>query len=224
MKKIIFVALALVFAAPVMAGQPWTYAQVGYVEFDSNLATDCSECNGEERNRGYDVRGSVGFLENWHAQAAYTKLKGEPGNAFDYRQSKGYMVRAGLHQGLTDATDLVFDLAYNKRKASGSQECGGDCSSGDDGETSWFTVRLGPQTLIGEKFGLGAFVSYARGKEKNDDGDKFSDMSFSATADYYFTPALSLGAEFNLQDGDMGDQPEGDSLLINVRYSFTDRW
>jgi len=220
MKKFIFVALALVFAAPVMAGQPWTYAQVGYVEFDSDLNTDCSGCD-DVRNTGYDVRGSIGFLENWHAQAAYTKLKGEPSENFDYADSKGYMLRAGLHQGLTEATDLVLDLAYNKRKATGSTSCD-DC---DDGETSWFTVRLGPQTLVGEKLGLGAFVSYARGKEKNsDDRDKFSDMSFSMTADYYFTPALSLGAEFNLQDGDMGDQPEGDSLLINVRYSFTDRW
>jgi len=216
MKKFLFVLAAMVMAAPAMAGAPWTYVQAAYTESDADF-DDVSV-----RTTGYGVEGSLGFLERWHVQGSYHKQKGEEDNGSPaWDRLKIYNIRGGLHEEITPTLDLVVDIGYTKSKNDSSEQNNGE------GETTYYDFRVGPRWLAGEKLELGAYIIAGRGKGQNNDFDgeeKFSDIGLRADVQYYFTPAWSIGARFNLKDGDAGQQFEGDSVGLNIRWSFDDRW
>jgi len=216
MKKVLLGLAASVIAVPAMAAAPWTYVQLSYLEGDS----DFEEV--DTRTTGYGIEGSLGFLENWHVQGAYGKLKGDEdsGNPRWDRQ-KIYTIRGGYHGDITESLEIVADIGYSKASNDGSQDSG-------EGDTTYYDLRVGPRYFAGEKLELGAYIIAGRGKGTSDsigtDKEKFSDMSFRADIQYHFTPAWSIGARFNLKDGDAGQQFEGDTVGVNIRWSFADRW
>jgi len=219
MKKLMIGLAATVVAAPAMAAAPWTYVQLAYLEADSDLYEV------DTRTTGYGIEGSLGFLENWHVQGAYGKLKGEENDGSPrFDRQKVYSIRIGYHGDVTESLQIVADLGYSKAKLDG------DATNADSGaETTFYDLRVGPRYFAGEKLELGAYIIAGRGKGMNDDDayyDKFkySDMSFRADIQYHFTPAWSIGARFNLKDGDAGQAFEGDSVGVNIRWSFADRW
>jgi len=217
MKKLLFVVIAAMFAAPAMAAAPWTYAQLAYVEGDSDLDGESQD----RRNTGYGIEGSLGFLERWHVQGAYGKMKGEQGsNELRYERQKIYVLRGGLHEEITPTLDLVADIGYMKAKNDSSSNNGA-------GETTRYDFRVGPRWFAAEKLELGAYIIAGRGKGDESDNtnkDKYSDITLRADIQYYFTPAWSIGARFNLKDGDAGQRFEGDTIGLNIRWSFADQW
>lgn len=57
-------AASLLAAGTVAAAEPqWNYGQIGWIQGDG------FEDNGE--SDGFKIDGSIGFLNNWHAQASY---------------------------------------------------------------------------------------------------------------------------------------------------------
>jgi len=216
MKKLLLGLAATVIAAPAMAAAPWTYIQLQYIEADSDLDEV------DQRTTGYGIEGSLGFLENWHVQGAYNKVKGDSdGSNPRWDRVKAYSIRGGYHGDITESLEIVADIGYSKGKNDGDQSSG-------EGETTYYDLRVGPRLFAGEKLELGAYIIAGRGKGTSDnigtDKEKFSDMGFRADIQYHFTPAWSIGARFNLKDGDAGQQFEGDSVALNIRWSFADRW
>jgi len=222
MRFLILAVSALIMSAPAFAGAPWTYVQASYLEADSDFSDGSGPVS--NRNTGYGIEGSLGFMQRWHVQGAYGKLKGDENQGdLRYTRQKIYNIRGGLHEEITPTLDLVVDIGYTKSKNDGSDNNGA-------GETTYTDFRVGPRWFAAEKLELGAYIIAGRGKGSAynifDDYDKvkFSDIGLRADVQYYFTPAWSIGARFNLKDGDAGQQFEGDSVGLNIRWSFADRW
>jgi hypothetical protein len=213
--KTIAAAAALAISGAAVAGPSYTFVDLGYLTGDS----------GNERTDGLGLRGSFGFAGLWHVAGEYSAVeagggKGKvttTGNGIDV---SGGNIYVGLHPAVTDNTDLVIDLGYDLLEA-------------DDGSTSGKTdvtsifLRTGPRALLaGDKLELSAYVSLAVGETDSDrDGkDDFTNVGLQIGGQYYFTPAISLGVEAQVNGARSGPSGNTASLGNDDMVRIFGRW
>jgi hypothetical protein len=207
---------ALLAAASATAGDlPWTYLEVGYAKQDGNdlLETD-----------GFQVKGSIGFLNQWHAQVEYTDGDMDSDMELD-ADFDGYRLVVGAHPQLTEKTQLVADLQYFDYDLD---------IDGIDISTDGFGIGLGLRHSLSDKFELMAQVWYIDGEV--DTNAFFGDIDYNDTVvelsgRYNWTPNLSTGVSVSL-DGSLGGGTTalnaleggfgGDVYRLDLRWSFGD--
>jgi len=213
-----FAALAVSGAA--VAGPSYSFVDLGYLTGDS----------GDDRTDGVGIRGSFGFANIWHVAGELegAEAAGGKGSASNGADVSGGNIYVGLHPAVTDNTDLVIDLGFEALEAKQAP------FGANDGKTEVQSVflRTGPRALLaGDKLELSAYISVAVG-ESDDSGtpggskDDFTNVGLQLGGQYYFTPAVSLGAEAQVNGARSG--PSGntvslgndDLLRIFVRWSF----
>ena len=198
--RCIVAAAALIASGTVAAGAPWTFVDLGYVTGDS----------GDEKSMGAALRGSLGFAKIWHVGLGVSsfeddggKGKGPPNNPGS--DNTGVNVFVGLHPALTSNTDLVLDLGYTSVEVD-------DGSTKDD--INGIYLRAGPRAMIGEKFEISGYLVGTVGQDKTQTGQPdFTSVGLQVGGAYYFTPAVSLGADGELEGSE-------DIVNIYVRWSF----
>ena len=220
--KSIVAAAALTVSGAAVAGPSYTFVDLGYLTGDS----------GDDRTAGLGVRGSFGFANIWHIAGEFEggEVAGGKGSGANNAGADfaGGNIYAGLHPAVTDNTDLVIDLGFEAveyKQATGVN---------NDGKTEVSSVflRTGPRALLaGDKLELSAYVSVAIGESDssgipNGSKDDFTNVGLQLGGQYYFTPAISLGAEAQVngsRSGGSGQTLSGgndDLLRIFGRWSF----
>jgi hypothetical protein len=210
--KTIAAAAALTISGAAIAGPSYTFVDLGYLTGDS----------GDDRTDGLGLRGSFGFAGLWHVAGEYSALEasGGKGSATGGIDVSGGNIYVGLHPAVTDNTDLIIDLGY-------------DLLEGDDGSTSGKTdvtsifLRTGPRALLaGDKLELSAYVSLAVGEFDPDTSAKqdFTNVGFQIGGQYYFTPAISLGVEAQVNGSRSGPSGGSSSLGNDDLVRIFGRW
>lgn len=200
---------ALLGSAVAQAELPWTYAELGY-----NIADGVEDAETD----AIDIKGSIAFLEKWHASLAY--LDGEVdvdgGNDVDF---DGFRVVVGAHPQLTQNTQLITDLTYFDYELDD-----GGSDPGSDG----FGVGFGLRHALTDKFELMAEVWYLDGEvdSGSDDGD-FNDTTVEIGGRYNWTSNLSTGLTVFLNNYPglpslAGISTTGDVARFDVRWAFGD--
>ncbi len=129
---------------------------------------------------GYAVEGSVGIGDHFFVAASYSDLDFDRGV-----DTESYAIGVGVHFPLSDATDVVIDLAYLDAEASVS---GSSVSVSDDG----YGIGVGVRGRTYENWEVEAGVQYTNFDE--------SDISGHLAARYFFTPQFSVGADLTIVD------------------------
>jgi len=113
--KMTVAAVALTVSGAAMAGPGWTYVEAGYNIGDNDLGNlgpwdEFPDGSYKDNTKGYNLGGSLGFANIWHAKLNYWK-----GDYYIKElERKGYNVVLGIHPAVTDSTDLVFEINYTK--------------------------------------------------------------------------------------------------------------
>jgi hypothetical protein len=202
---------ALLAAASATAGDlPWTYLEVGYAKQDGNdlLETD-----------GFQVKGSIGFLNQWHAQVEYTDGDMDSDMELD-ADFDGYRLVVGAHPQLTEKTQLVADLQYFDYDLE-------EDNSSWDASTDGYGIGLGLRHSLSDKFELMAQVWYVDAEVDYPGSDDFdyNDTLVELGGRYNWTPNFSTGVTVGL-NGSLGgataawDDYSGDVYRLDLRWSF----
>jgi hypothetical protein len=207
---------ALLAAASATAGEvpagslPWTYLEVGYAKQDGNdlLETD-----------GFQVKGSIGFLNQWHAQVEYTDGDMDSDMELD-ADFDGYRLVVGAHPQLTEKTQLVADLQYFDYDLE-------EDNSSWDASTDGYGIGLGLRHSLSDKFELMAQVWYVDAEVDYPGSDDFdyNDTLVELGGRYNWTPNFSTGVTVGL-NGSLGgataawDDYSGDVYRLDLRWSF----
>lgn len=196
-------AAALLGSGVAQAELPWTYVEFGYLKADGveGFETDA-----------YDLKGSLGFAELWHASLSYTDGETDfgPGNEdFD-----GYRLIVGAHPQLTPNTQLVTDLTYFDYDYDG-----GEGSSG-------YGLGLGLRHALTDKLEIMGQVWYTEG-EFDYDNPFISDQDYNDTTvelggRYNWLPQLSTGLTVSLGGTSASSSLGGDTVRFDLRWAFGD--
>ena len=213
--KTIIVIAALTVSGIAIAGPSYTFVDLGYLTGDA----------GDERTDGLGVRGSFGFAGMWHVAGELNALEANGGKDKNGQDISGVTIYGGLHPAMTDNTDLVIDLGFDVFEAEEQ------ASGANDGKTDIQAIflRTGPRALLaGDKLELSAYVSVAIGETDPSLGTKqdYTNVGLQLGGQYYFTPAISLGVEAEVNGARSG--PSGSSIsggnddLVRIfgRWSF----
>jgi len=218
--KTIFAVAALAVSGAAVAGPSYSFIDLSYLTGDS----------GDDNTYGLGGRASFGFANLWHVAAEIEKgeASGGKGSATGGADVQGGNIYVGLHPAVTDNTDLVIDLGYEALEAKQATGVNNDGKT----EVSSIFLRTGPRALLaGDKLELSAYVSYAIGESdsKGQPGgtkEDFSNVGLQIGGQYYFTTAISLGVEAQVngyRSGPSGGTVSGgndDLLRIFGRWSF----
>ena len=192
----IVAAAALLASGTAAAGAPWTYVDV-------SLVTGTS---GDEKSIGGALRGSFGFADIWHVGLGVSTFENDGGKDKPLgSDDTGYDVYVGLNPALTSNTDIVIDLGYTSVEVD-------DGSTKDD--INGIYLRAGPRVMLSEKFEISGYLVSTWGQDKTQTGQPdFTSLGLQVGGGYYFTPAVSLGADGVFTDRD-------DIFNIYLRWSF----
>lgn len=210
-------AAATVREGPVGSPQ-WTYFQVGYYE------TDGFENFG--RADGGDIRGSLGFLENWHIGVSYVDADFD---VFDVSGDyDGYRIWGGWHQAVSSSgnTHAFADVFYY------------DLDGGEGGgstfkfENKGYGVAFGVRSVLLRRLELEGAVQYARGtaKEKQSGTTVFDEdytgLSYVIGGRYHWSEIFSTGVTITLDDAASNSGglygSSSNSIIFDVRASWKD--
>jgi len=194
--RLIVAAAALLATGTAAAGAPWTFVDLGYVTGDS----------GDDRSMGVALRGSFGFANIWHAGLGVSSFEDNGGKDKPFgSDDTGVNLFVGLHPAVTSNTDLVLDLGYTSVEVD-------DGSTKDD--INGIYLRGGPRAMLGDKFEISGYLVSTWGQDKTQNGKPdFTSVGLQVGGAYYFTPAVSLGADADLTDSE-------DIVNIYFRWSF----
>jgi len=207
MKKLIIAAAAMAVSTGALAGPSWTYVDLGYVFGNSDLAT------GEDTS-GAALRGSFGFGNIWHIQAAVAggEINGGKSPDFQGTDFSSYEIRGGIHPAVTDNTDFVLDIGYT---GSELEFCNTQPCDNDKTKPSAFDIRTGVRANVGQ-LELRSFLSWnfvdSDSSDNTFDGEGQT-LSYAVGAQYNFSDAWSVGIDTEILDSDnLSD--------LYVRWSF----
>jgi hypothetical protein len=191
-------AVAAVAVPGIVLGEnpAWTYGQVGYYRADS----------GDDATDGFQVKGSLGFAENFHFQAEYIDgTIGTPGSDIDF---DGYELTIGAHPSVGENTDAVLAFHYFDSTV---EDIPTDLDS--DG----FGIGAGLRHMLTSNVEVNAMAWWDEGEVDLSGGgnEDFTDIRFEIGGRYLFNDNFSAGVTI-----DQGD--DLDSVLIDVRYQFDD--
>ena len=211
MKKLIIAAAAMAVSTGALAGPSWTYVDLGLVF--NNYSPDA-----DEDSVGYALRGSFGFADLWHVQAAVASTELNGGKSKGGADITLYDIRGGIHPAVTDNVDFVLDIGYE----------GGEAKTNDGSEKlkpSRYDVRTGVRADVG-KLELRSFISIGQTDFDSktcgptaDKSCKGRDIRYSVGGQYNFSDAWSLGADYIVNAGDTDVGAQG-ATNVYVRWSF----
>ncbi len=115
----------------------YSYIQAGVTALDYGY--------GDQLEPGFDVRGSIGFANNYYVRALYSELNAE--------EDKRYEVGFGYHTEMTPSNDFVADVSYGHYEYCPSSGCG------EEG----FNVSAGIRTAITKRLEASAMLGYNTG-------------------------------------------------------------
>lgn len=215
--KILVAVAAIAFTGAAFAGAPWTYIDLGVNAADSSAISGGSTSTNDDRTTGASIRGSFGFANVWHAGLnveanEWNGGKGKPGGV----DETAYDIWVGVHPAMGDKVDLVLDLGY----ASSEFEV-----TGTKDDVTALYLRTGPRALIAnEKLELFGYLTLAAGENKlfNSSGTDWTGVGYTVGGQFYFTPAVSLGAEVEVNGAasPATEVTSADQLKIFLRWSF----
>lgn len=199
---------ALLGSAVAQAELPWTYAEFGYSSVDGS---DSFEAD------AYDLKGSIGFAEKWHASLQYTDGETDSdlfsGNDFD-----GYQLIVGAHPQLTPNTQLITDLTYFDYSSDGGE--GGDTD--EDG----YGLGFGLRHALTDKLELQSEIWWVQGNFDDNSGfdEDFHETSIEVGGRYKWLPQFSTGLTLFINGNGASSVSDlgGDVVRFDVRYSFGD--
>ena len=200
--KLVGLVVALAFTATAAAESPkWTFIEGNYWRGDS------SEGDGIDENSSYGIFGSLGFADIGHVQAGYNdgEIEGTSGNPDE--DVTNWFIRAGAHPELNDTTDLIADFFYREVEFDDSNI---DCDA--------YGARTGLRShAINDKAEL---MTAATWTDLDCDSplDEGTDFTFEAGGQYFWTPNVSTGLVFTVNDV----LTDGDSVRFFIRGSFED--
>ena len=189
MKTVKALVGAVLLAATPLAVQA---DEMSYSFIDLNY-TDANLDNGPSGD-GFNLRGSVGFAENFFAFADYSSLDFPAGIDIDL-----YNIGLGGHLGIADNVDLVGKAGYAHAKA--------DASGVPSVTDSGYMVSAGIRGRVAEGFELEGNAIYS------DFGNGANDTALAVGGRYFFTPNLAVGAEYQASD-------DVDQWFAGVRFTF----
>lgn len=208
--KALCVLTAAALPGVALADNPaWSYGQLGYFRADS----------GDDSTDAFRVKGSIGFLEQFHAQAEW--IDGEYGDTVDFdgdddADFDGYRLIIGAHPSLGPNTDGVLELQYFDLEA----DYDGGYGGGDDIEIDGFGVGVGLRHMLTEKVELSGTAWWNEAEwDEGDYDEDFSDVSLELGGRYLINENLSAGVNVITNDPIAN---HADSITIDVRWQFTD--
>jgi hypothetical protein len=194
MRKALIALAAMAVSTGAIAGPAWTYVDLGVAIGNSS--------NAGEDTQAYSLRGSFGFANIWHVQAAFASGESDGGKGTTGGDdTTGYLIRGGLHPAVSDNTDFVLDIGYLSNED-------------DDGSTTEkakiYQLRTGVRADVG-KLELRSFVTWDF--VDPDDGEKQRELGYKVGGQFNFSDAWSVGLDTDIL---------GDDNLSNlyVRWSF----
>ena len=215
--KTIIVIAALTVSGIAIAGPSYTFVDLGYLTGDA----------GDERTDGLGVRGSFGFAGMWHVAGELNALEANGGKDKNGQDISGVTIYGGLHPAMTDNTDLVIDLGFDVFEA---ETLAGTTGGDNTTDITAIFLRTGPRALLaGDKLELSAYVSVSIGESEppgSQPKQDFTNVGLQVGGQYYFTPAISLGVEAEVngsRSGPSGSSTSGgndDLVRIFGRWSF----
>ena len=179
------VLLAAMPLAALADDMSYSYVELNY--------TDANLDNGPSGD-GFNLRGSVGFAENFFAFADYSSL-GFPASV----DVDLYNIGLGGRLGISDAVDLVGRAGYSHAKA----DAPGASSVSDSG----YMVSAGIRGRVAEGFELEGSAIYT------DLGNGADDTAVAVGGRYFFTPQFAVGAEYQASN-------DVDQWFAGVRFAF----
>ena len=208
-------AASLLAAGTAAAAEPqWNYGQIGWIQGDG------SENGGQ--SDGYKIDGSIGFLENFHAQLGYKDgtTDGYYGRDTDW---DGYNLVLGYHQAISSSgnTQIIaninyFDIDYD--------EDGGEGYSGNDGSVDGYGLGFGLRSMISERVELEGMINWTQGNVDPNGSSSYdyTNMVLSVGGRYHWTPNFSTGLMLDVSGSNDASAyyGSGDTATIDLRYSF----
>ncbi|QCZ92625.1 porin family protein [Salinimonas iocasae] len=174
-------------------GPTWDFVEAGYSKADVD-DIDIFEPS------GINLEGSVSVGENFFVNGAYRNLSDEE-MTVELELSQ-LSLGVGYRYGMTKSTDLFAAVSFENLNA----EAKLDGDSFVEGDENGFGVAIGVRSMVIDQLELSAQV-------KQIELDETSTTGFEAGINYYFTPALAIGATYE-------DRDEFTFTGAHLRYAF----
>jgi|GEM_PF-2577185 len=205
MIKLVLATAALAVSCAAIAGPSYTYVDAGITLADG--FGDNSE------TEGLALRGSFGFADIFHVGGGYGQGDLDGGKSESGFDVTSYNLYFGVNPAITENMDLVSRIGYAKSEL--------DADGFNDLELSGLWLEVGPRAMVSEKLELNAAVTLFTGEVEETSGcggscdkDDLNEFGFRVGAEYYFTPAFSVGLDSEVKG------LFGDAVNIHGRWSF----
>lgn len=199
----ITLSVASLFAAvsPALAeningyGPKWDVVEAGYVQAD--LDSDDSSPSGF----GAAVLKSLG--DNFYLTGRYRDVSEEEkiSNIRVDIELSQLSAGIGYKYAITNTTDIFAQVTFENLEATASAQ-----GQSDSNDENGFGAAVGVRSMVVEQLEVSAQIGYI-------DIDDDSETAFGASAYYYVTDDVALGATYELWDG-------VDFMGLNLRYAF----
>tara|TARA_A200000113_G_scaffold39080_1_gene31861 strand:+ start:595 stop:1212 length:618 start_codon:yes stop_codon:yes gene_type:complete len=203
LRKKITLSVASLFAAvsPALAeningyGPKWDVVEAGYVQAD--LDADDSSPSGF----GAAVLKSLG--DNFYLTGRYRDVSEEEkiSNIRVDIELSQLSAGIGYKYAITNTTDIFAQVTFENLEATASAQ-----GQSDSNDENGFGAAVGVRSMVVEQLEVSAQIGYI-------DIDDDSETAFGASAYYYVTDDVALGATYELWDG-------VDFMGLNLRYAF----
>jgi len=194
-------AMALLAGAASADPLSWTEVGIGYDMADA----------GDDTTDALDVRGSIGFADIGHLSVGYLDgtVDGSGGSSdFDF---DGYEVRAGVHPGVADKTQVVAEAIYF--------DYSGDFDTDEDGWGLGFGVRH----QMGDQFEIRAQIDYYNGTyDEGSFSEDFNNTVYTFGGRYYWMPSFFTGVSVAVNGSEAFSigYSGADVIRIDAGWSF----
>lgn len=176
-------------------GPKWDLVEAGYVEGDIDIE--------DSSPTGFGGAFTKSLGENFYLTGRYRDISEDVtmfGESVELEVSQ-ISLGAGYSVHVTDSTDVFGQVTYENLELGASS--GGESASEDD---NGFGAEIGVRSMLTDSFELGAKIGYL------DIADE-SETTFGASAYYYVTDTVAVGATYEMWD-------DVDFMGINLRYAF----
>lgn len=176
-------------------GPKWDLIEVGYVEADID--------DFDSSPSGFSGAFSKSLGKGFYLTGRYRDVSEDIvafGQSVELDVSQ-LSLGAGYSLHVTDTTDVYGQITYENLEL-GASGAGGSDSEDENG----FGAEIGVRSMLTEKFELGAKIGYL------DVADE-SETTFGASAYYYVTDSLAVGATYEMWE-------DVDFMGLNLRYAF----
>lgn len=176
-------------------GPKWDVVEAGYVQAD--LDADDSSPSGF----GAAVLKSLG--DNFYLTGRYRDVSEEEkiSNIRVDIELSQLSAGIGYKYAITNTTDIFAQVTFENLEATASAQ-----GQSDSNDENGFGAAVGVRSMVVEQLEVSAQIGYI-------DIDDDSEAAFGASAYYYVTDDVALGATYELWDG-------VDFMGLNLRYAF----